>query len=153
MSHAAAGHRQLRTGRVSATSRSTVALAAFLLAFLVLISVIAWQRSRTSGDSRPYLRDVGRAPQAAQPLIDSIARRNDEQCYDRVLGTTQGAARVTPDSIKNVDYVQVSQVSPDARTVLLTVVCVFGATDRLTLGASGWVEAGPEQIASAAAPS
>jgi hypothetical protein len=80
------------------------------------------------GTSAAPVRNLSAAPASARPLINRIARRNESQCG------------------KGTNYVAVSQVAPDAKSVMLTVVCVFGSADPITQTSSGWTEGGIRQL-------
>jgi hypothetical protein len=147
VSHFAASPPRTVSSGKAISSRAARILVLVLLVCLLVVSLIAWIGNRSGGDSRPYIRNLKLAPAASQALIVSIAKRNDGQCHDRIIGTSNGAGtKITTKNVRDFDYVGVAQVSADGRELLLTVVCVFGAADRLTRSTGGWSELGPRQL-------
>ena len=120
-----------------------------ILSTLIVIAAIATLviLLRPTVAPRPYIQNLNAAPVAAQPLIKSIARRSDAQCYPAIIGqpvTTK--IKVTKYNFQKYDFVSVDSVFDNQKIVSLGISCVSSEADFLQLTPTGWKELGPRQM-------
>jgi hypothetical protein len=126
--------------------RRTLKLAVVLVLIIggAAATVIA---TRQSVVARPYISHLERAPKSAQPLIQTIAKRNDDRCYPGLINQhVSPSVIVTKHNFQKYDYVEVDSVVNSQTLIFLTVSCNGGGEDTLQLTPTGWQELGIRQM-------